>query len=200
MPSRIAGHRHKGHRRSSEPLRALSLGTRSNQTSLSEGKVRFDVSCACSGGQPSARRHQPSHGPVWRWAPSHVRSVKVDADISDFDRERDVLPSDACSHVELRLGRIAMRQSSGSGLTSPVGGGASLSASRSVSQPGNTCWSRISPLASCVPPRISAQLARPPSAALVIRFKVSPRESDACVCPEILTQLAGLFACRPSVT
>ena len=44
----------------------------------------------------------------------------------------------------------------------------------------------------CVPPRTSAQPARPPSAALVIRLKVSPRESDACVCSEILTQLASL--------
>ena len=48
------------------------------------------------------------------------------------------------------------------------------------------------PLAACVPPRTSAQPARPPSAALVIRFKVSPRESD---CMRVLRNSYMIFLC-----
>src|SRR5829696_254042 len=49
------------------------------------------------------------------------------------------------------------------------------------------------PLATCVPPSASAHPATPPSAALVIRFKVSPRESD---CMRVLAD--SYTACLPS--
>jgi hypothetical protein len=49
-----------------------------------------------------------------------------------------------------------------------------------------------SPFAAWLAARISAQLATPPSAALVIRLKVSPESQIACVCSQIFTQLASL--------